>query len=302
MKQILLLTLLALLGLSQAAAQEYEYVPFVREGVQWVYCIYNDYSNSDPYGPGPDPRVPQGITFMKLQFNGDTVINGKTYKAMHKYHGKSLDWENDTIPVFMREENKVVYGIVPDGKWYDDCPIGLWDDHDFYDLKLAGKEFVLYDFNDPISFLDTILTSNEYNDYGFTCLNAETIATGDHLAKRYKFQYETDFFVTEGIGYDGWSSYPLMLWWTAYIAAPVRINYQPADFYLSHVIKDGQIIYKGMRYREGTLVGIDEAEADRTQGRPQDPRYYDLMGRPVGTEVPSTPGIYIHQGKKIVVR
>ena len=33
----LLFTLLALLGMTQAAAQDYEYVPLVREGVKWVY-------------------------------------------------------------------------------------------------------------------------------------------------------------------------------------------------------------------------------------------------------------------------
>ena len=32
----IILTILALLGISQAVAQEYEYVPFVREGVKWV--------------------------------------------------------------------------------------------------------------------------------------------------------------------------------------------------------------------------------------------------------------------------
>ena len=36
--------------------------------------------------------------------------------------------------------------------------------------------------------------------------------------------------------------------------------------------------------------------------RPIDVHYYDQMGRAVGTEVPTEPGIYIHQGKKIVVR
>ena len=36
MKKTLLLTLLALLGMTQAVAQEYEYVPFVREGVKWL--------------------------------------------------------------------------------------------------------------------------------------------------------------------------------------------------------------------------------------------------------------------------
>ena len=36
-----IIAILALLGMSQAMAQEYEYVPFVREGVKWVYSIYN---------------------------------------------------------------------------------------------------------------------------------------------------------------------------------------------------------------------------------------------------------------------
>ncbi len=33
MKRLLIISMLALLGLTQAVAQEYEYVPFVREGV-----------------------------------------------------------------------------------------------------------------------------------------------------------------------------------------------------------------------------------------------------------------------------
>ena len=70
---------------------------------------------------------------------------------------------------------------------------------------------------------------------------------------------------------------------------------------LSHVVKVGKVIYKGMRYDPNIRVGIDEVVADKV-ARPLDPRYYDLMGRSVGTEVPTTPGIYIHQGRKIVVR
>lgn len=46
MKQTII-TIVALLGM----AQEYEYVPFVREGVKWVYSIYN----SDVWNI-PDPR------------------------------------------------------------------------------------------------------------------------------------------------------------------------------------------------------------------------------------------------------
>jgi hypothetical protein len=47
-------------------------------------------------------------------------------------------------------------------------------------------------------------------------------------------------------------------------------------------------------------LGIDEVVADQSQ-RQQDDNYYNLMGQPVGKELPTTPGIYIHQGKKISV-
>ena len=70
---------------------------------------------------------------------------------------------------------------------------------------------------------------------------------------------------------------------------------------MSHVVKGGKVIYKGMRYDPNIRVGIDEVVEDKVS-RPLDPRYYDLMGRAVGTEVPTTPGIYKHQGRKIVVR
>ncbi|MBR3728786.1 MAG: hypothetical protein IKN10_07385, partial [Muribaculaceae bacterium] len=70
---------------------------------------------------------------------------------------------------------------------------------------------------------------------------------------------------------------------------------------LSHVVKDGQIIYKGMRYRSGAFDGIDEVVAE-PRPRQYDDNYYNLMGQPVGKDVPSAPGIYIHHGNKIVVR
>ena len=105
-------------------------------------------------------------------------------------------------------------------------------------------------------------------------------------------------YIVEGIGFDSRDMGDLL---TPFTQQPDH----DADYQewcgLSHVVKDGQIIYKGMRYREGAFTSIDEAVADRT-GRPLDENYYDLMGRPMGKEVPSTPGIYIHNGKKIVVR
>ena len=295
MKNTLLLTLLALLGMTQAAAQEYEYVPFVREGVKWVYYIQN-YSDIDH----PNPKLPEGFLYYCLEFKGDTVINGKTYKAMHKYHGNAINWENDTVPVYMREENKVVYAIVPDGKKYIDCPLG----NRFFSRfnPYSGEEYILYDFNDLDAFWDSILNrideqmSMDGNLYHY--VGTDSIMINQHLAKRHIGTLDETgpacFYTIEGIGIDSfWHSTPIYFF-------DLSMGDGVLIFNLSHVIEDGKIIYKGMRYREGAFDGIDEAVADRTT-RPADPHHYDLMGRPVGTDVPTAPGIYIHQGKKIIV-
>ncbi|MBR6946767.1 MAG: hypothetical protein IKH53_02315 [Muribaculaceae bacterium] len=73
-------------------------------------------------------------------------------------------------------------------------------------------------------------------------------------------------------------------------------------FHLSHVIEDGNIIYKGFWYDPDNMTGIDEVVAEKPQARKYDDNYYNLMGQPVGKTLPTTPGIYIHQGKKIVIR
>ena len=108
---------------------------------------------------------------------------------------------------------------------------------------------------------------------------------------------DTLAYVVEGIGFDSRDMGDLLTPFT-------RKPDPDADYQewcgLSHVIKDGKIIYKGMRYREDAFDGIDEV-ADG-QGLKADGNYYDLMGRAVGKDVPTTPGIYIHQGKKIVIR
>jgi hypothetical protein len=105
-------------------------------------------------------------------------------------------------------------------------------------------------------------------------------------------------YVVEGIGFDSRDMGDLL---TPFTRQPDH----DADYQewcgLSHVVKDGKIIYKGMRYRHGAFTGIDEVVTDQPQ-RPFDPNYYNLMGQTVGQDVPTAPGIYIHQGKKVVVR
>ena len=507
MKKTILITLLALLGMIQMVAQEYEYVPLVREGVKWVYQA-NGLQSSQ----------------YTVEFFGDSVIDGKTYKALHKYHGESINKDNDTIVAFMREENKVVYSIVPDGKTIPECPVGNWRDTELSAQIVAGEEYVLFDFNDPITFLSKY--NNEvladYGDIVFPIIS-DKVTVGNHLANRYIFRTNgEDYCLVEGVGYDGiYYSYPFAacyggngsyiflfkymlendsviyrgegesigqdifvplsqtdLQWvyervcvengdtvrSYYIYAlserpstegyeydhyydcyryagtridrrddgermaiihnsetsrniisidnkplqrmveeyrnmidfydngyeqclymcclsgsDIDVTYSPnyyirfqnsnelnrqnlveveplaidgiseeckrfayigedgevlayvvegigfdsydmgdlltpftrkpdpnADYQewcgLSHVVKDGKIIYKGMRYRHGAFDGIDEVVADKSPRRPQDDNYYNLMGQPVGKDVPTAPGIYIHNGKKIIVR
>ena len=506
MKKTILFSLLALLGMTQAVAQEYEYVPFVREGVKWVYRIkYHDYDNQIVN----NPALGNNTIYRTLELKGDTVINGKTYKAMHKYSGDAINEENDTVPIYLREEDKVVYGIVPDGKTYSDCPIVKYYNFDFQDSIRNGMECVIYDFRNPLEYWNELVNRQNDGPYYSLNLQIDTITIGSHLAKRYVGEDFGDFEIIECIGLLGSNSYTLGLFmpivpsifaeqysvekivengeviyphnfiedrylpiiregvkWVnervtvndgdttcCYYCYYFKDNYPTADlqgqvykavyhrnegakagpeqliaglregeskilsiknealnkvieedrnlmdfyensFYgyrllydmfkpsvkqyyidcqresflnqdnfvevepleiegvrcnrfayigedgevlayvvegigfdsydmgdlltpftrkpdpnadyqewcgLSHVVKDGKIIYKGMRYRHGAFDGIDEVVADKSP-RPQDDNYYNLMGQPVGKDVPTAPGIYIHQGKKIIVR
>jgi hypothetical protein len=282
MKKTILMALLALLGMTQMVAQEYEYVPFVREGVKWVYIMTRHDEVSET-------NVTQ---IYNLEFFGDTVINGKVYKAMHKYSGKNISSENDTIPVYMREKNRIVYAIIPDGVSYPGCPVGLYyNNADIY----GGVEFIFCDFNDPAGFWVNEIYEMTGNEDYYHLIDIDTIQVGGNPAKRYKSavgENETNFYVVEGIGYDSKYGYTLFPFVPYFYGSPVLYG-------LSHVIKDGEIIYKGMRYDENHYTAVDEVVAD--QRRPLDSNYYDLMGRAVGKDVPTTPGIYIHNGNKICV-
>ena len=294
MKKTILMMLFALLGMTQMVAQEYEYIPFVREGIKWV-CYYDNIGQFPSY----DQYYSEGLNFFTLEIKGDTIINNKAYKAMHKYSGASIDTRNDTIPVFLREEDKIIYGIVPKTNFYPDILIGYGDElgmqPNMYQIVRSGDEFILYNFKNTKQYYDSIFARHinynyEYISSEYFVLNNEPVLC-HHLMLILK-----DCYLIEGVGYDTddihIAGYPL------FYMASERSN--PPTFFLSHVIKDGKIIYKGMRYREGAYDGINEVVAD--QRRVHDGNYYDLMGRAVGKEVPTVPGIYIHQGKKICVK
>ena len=239
MKKTLLITMLALLCMTQAVAQEYEYVPFVREGVKWFYNIsdYHYYHLSD------NPANGDNLYYRTLEFRGDTIINGKTYKAMHRCVDDELSEPSDVIPIYMREEDKRVYGIVPDGKFYDDAIISNTPIFGPSDVIYSGKEFLLYDFQDPMNVI--------INDwYGYN-LKMDTIEVGGHLAKRYFYGAGAgdDFQIIEGIGATGMNSYPLAF------LMPIGTGIHTTEYYwLEHVIENGEVVYGSVRDRYMPLI------------------------------------------------
>ena len=141
---------------------------------------------------------------------------------------------------------------------------------------------------------EVFLTSENFTE-------VEPIEIEGHSCNRYAYVKEngdTMCYVVEGIGFDSRNMGDLL---TPFTREPdPNADYQEYCG-LCHVVKDGQIIYKGMRYTPDNITGIDEVVAE-PRPRQYDDNYYNLMGLPMGKTLPTAPGIYIHHGKKIVIR
>ena len=284
MKKAIIIFLLALLGMTQALAQEYEYVPFVREGVKWVYCCKNPFWEEDFWGQ----------QYFSFEMKNDVLIGDKSYKPVQLTHyldenGSTKEVEEYT-PVYLREEDKMVYAFLPDGIIHPQCPVGMFSciafPADESPITTTNQEFKLYDFNNPTSLYGNLV---EYDGMSM-------VTIGNHMSKchRYIWDPNENDVIIEGIGYDGNAGMPLFYF--EYFVTGFQVTYG-----LCHVIENGEIIYKGKWYKPDIHVSIDEVVTDQLR-RPEDPQYYNLMGQPMGKDVPTTPGIYIKGGQKIVVR
>lgn len=225
---------------------DYEYVPFVREGVQWVYYYDNPF-NVEVLG------MADGIQYYSFELKGDTVIDGKSYKPVQLSYLTSTGEETtqDFVPAYLREEDKKVYAILPEGRWYPQCPVGLGlvvSSNPNY--SVAADEFVLYDFNDPTSLYEEY--EGFFPDYTYT----DTIAVGtNHLCKRHHYVRDygpqNEMLIIEGYGYVSGYGMPLYYF-------PTLITGMQVFYHLSHVIENGKIIYKGTHYIPGDVNGDGE--------------------------------------------
>ncbi len=313
MKKIQSITLLALLATIQASAawDSSDYLPIVREGVKWVNekVIINQDDTTKYY--------------YIYEFSGEdnlTNMAGEINNACFYYRASELDADRDSLIAGLRDNGQVTF--VRNNAYY----ALYWEDMINY-VNNEGKEYrlmfplagytdggtmIIYNFNNPKwncvgyylsiqhAFHDLYGYEEVLTEENFT--EVEPIEIEGISCSRYAYVKEngdTMCYVVEGIGFDSRNMGDLLTPFT-------REPDPDADYQeycgLSHVIKDGQIIYKGMRYSPGNMTGIDEVAAEKPQARQVDDNYYNLMGQPVGKTLPTTPGIYIHHGKKIVVR
>lgn len=179
MKKIVLLTALFLVTWNSLSAQTSDdnYTPLVREGSEWVY-----YSNvlGDYY---------------KLYIMGDTIVNGNTYKVIHRFgsHPEYNDIPTTTTHAIIREENKCVYANRVDMCNYINNVSG-----ELYNSET--QESLLYDFNNLEHFYQ-----DWYAFYGKSSGGNQIVSeTTDSclLVSRncYKVQYGVFHNVIEGIG------------------------------------------------------------------------------------------------------
>ena len=268
-------------------AEDDEMLPISRESVTWVYenvIVQNgDTTNS----------------YYKYRLYDDDRTDNKIECYRYTTDDQTGAEHSDKVAIINRSSPNL-------GNVYSNQPLAA--------VRNSGRDLLyfdygggLYSFSRSNSDIDSEYTPNFYifrQKEQFlnrkNLIEVSPIYIEGVKCDRYAYIGEdgdTLAYVVEGIGFDSRDMGDLLTPFT-------RRPDPTADYQewcgLCHVVKDGKVIYKGMRYSPNNMTGIDEVVEDKVS-RPLDPRYYDLMGRSVGTEVPTTPGIYIHQGKKICV-
>lgn len=227
---ILSMLMVALTGRAQEAM--YEYVPVVREGVEWGYVA--------------EYIFPYSAEFYRMQLKGDTVINGKTYKRCYAYQTATLDTATATLRGFLREEWEKVY-FIPNPNEVD--IIGSWDVMKMpYRHRYGDEERMIYDFN--------LNVEDMFEPVGVPVIIEDTylVEIDGKMRKYFKDQeYSGAYSFLEGTGAVGSMcgdlTYPFTTWPAGGVT--VRFNFE-------RNVADGRIVYKSEEFddRDPTCSGV----------------------------------------------
>lgn len=263
MKKIYITMLIAMVWSSIAIAQV-DYTPLVREGVRWTY-LASDVSFSFE-NTGVESYLGKGDYAYFMEFRGDTIINGLTYKKLYSSLSREFD-ESKLRPVaYLREADKHVYGI-PDrtGRFQ------FAESHNL-ELPILGKavfgsdrvwqEYELYDFNDMETFAYEALSDWTYG----MDINVEmkTVSINGEIRNAYSFscriyddEYELfNFTIIEGIGNEDGN----MLGFGPYLVptciCPIELGLAQQETVDGNVIYHGQYYYGP--YHGDQLIDVDD--------------------------------------------
>ncbi len=146
-------------------AADYEYVPLVREGVQWVHFW------SRPWALDPTDRLATPYVY---EFSGTEEIGGEEYAKLYGYlEGGSID-ETEEPMAYVRERDKVVYR--------------RWDK--------VGPDEIIYDFNNMANAVPEESRGEWYENGNYTYV-VEDIVVDGRLRKMHNFD---GCVVIEGVG------------------------------------------------------------------------------------------------------
>lgn len=271
-----------LFGMATASAQEVPYHPFLKEGKVWQ-CEMKERTTEII---GDATAYFFQTTVYDYRIDGDTVLNGVTYKKTYKtivsverkllyttpeeaagtMNGYEYQEKGDTAlnEEFLREEDQKIFIYWPPG----------------------GTELLLYDF----SLAEGESTSGNYaGGSDLTVDKIETVVVQERKFRRFLLSssYRQDLFWIEGVGHPS----------GPFRAYGNEVN-DGKEYALLAVFEDGDCIFTKddlAKLPEPSGIGI----VDGNDGA-ESPRIYDLQGR----RLKSAPekGIYIRDGKKMIQR
>ena len=135
MKRLLLSMVVGAMSVLPMLAEENEYVPVVREGVEWGHkAVYRGVN------------VETKVIYYREQLKGDTVIDGNTYKKCYRYTERELNTATAELVSVMREADKKLYVRVLNARKslpIVDYPLpNLEGDDAVFDLNPSNSEVI----------------------------------------------------------------------------------------------------------------------------------------------------------------
>ena len=262
MKKSIIILLFTLQGMIQIIAQESNYLPIIREGVKWVNeKVIVNHGDTTQY-------------YYNYEFSGKdsvyTDMENNLHNACYYYLGEQLDIEQDSLIAGLRDRyqgwitcmrNHAYEKVRSEGRQMFDLL-----------LFLDGGSRQLYDFRSIYQNIHYYLMCGYYwVEWGGyveelteeNLIEVEPVMIDGVECSRIAFIDENGeplAYIVEGIGFDSRDMGDLL---TPFTRKPdPNADYQEWCG-LSHVIKDGKIIYKGMCYNPNVVpVVTGDANGD----------------------------------------